>query len=180
MTEETKVVDGSQVATPEVVADTTTSSEVDYPALIAQKDAEIAKIREERENYKKGMLVAKGKLPDDGSADDDETAEERTRRIVQEELLTSKEAQLLAERKDAESKLMKENAELRLALKNQNVSTSSGSSTARETEGATEQTPASKFFSEAQLADLKKRGLDPDVVMKNLNKSLSSPVPPTA
>ena len=171
--DENKTVDGTQVAVPEVATDTTTRSEIDYPALVAEKDAEIAKVREEKENYRKGMLIAKGKLTDDTEGES-ETDEERMRRIVQEELLNTKEARLLEERKSAEQAVMKENAELRLALKNQNTSTSGGSSTARADENKVVATSADKFFSEAQLAELKKKGLDPEKVMANMKKSISA------
>ena len=42
--------------------------DVDTAALLAEKDARIAKLSEERENYRLGMLKAKGKLPSDGTA----------------------------------------------------------------------------------------------------------------
>lgn len=171
--DENKTVEGSQVAAPEVTAEVTKNSEVDYSALLIEKDTELAKVREERDNYRKGLLIAKGKLSDDTQVDS-ETDEERMRRIVQEELLGTKEAQLLAERKEAEQALMKENAELRLALKNQNTSTSGGSSTARGEEQKVVTTSAEKFFSEAQLAELKKKGLDPEKVMANMKKALSA------
>jgi len=122
MNNETKpvetMVDGAGTSTGTVVASSTT--QVDYEAVLAQKDAELAKVRDEKENYRKGMLIAKGKLPEENNLDNDssETTEQMMRRIAREEALSTKEAQLQADKDDAYKAIIKRNKELEVALKN--------------------------------------------------------------
>lgn len=87
---------------------------------VASKDQEIAKLREERDNYKNVALKRLGKLPGDaefiGGADEKTglTVEEQVKATLLEREIARAEAE-----KDAEAKrLARENAELKLALKN--------------------------------------------------------------
>lgn len=148
------------------------STEVDYEAVLAQKDAEIAKVREEKENYRKGMLLAKGKIPGDYQVDngDPEDQESMTRRIVQETMLSTKEAQLHAEKDLALKAVLKQNKELQTALKNRGQ-ISSGSS-----EGSNQDKPEGKkdnYFSNEQIASLRAKGYDDkkiELLKKNMTK----------
>lgn len=168
MTEETTVKTDAQTAVTETNGADETAQGVDHAAEMAAKDAEIARVREERDNYKRGMLKAKGKVDDDDLGE--ESTEDTMRRIAREEYLNTKEAQLMVDRKKAEEALIKENSELRLAAKNKPATTTaSGSSSARD-ESQIVSTPAEKFFSAEQLENIKKRGVDPEAVMKNLQK----------
>ncbi len=152
MKEETKAVETKvEVAAPQ--------QEVDYEAVLAQKDAELAKVQEEKENYRKGMLKAKGKLPDEYSSDNDaqEDLDEKIDRKVQERLLSTKEAQLQAEKDAAYKSLIKRNKELEVALKNRGqVTTSTGQGSNQEkTEGKVDD-----YLSNDQIAALKAKGWD--------------------
>jgi len=85
---------------------------------IAAKDEEIAKLTEERDNYKNVALKRLGKLPGDA----DFVAGEKTELSVEEQVritLLDNEIKKVNQEKEAETKrIIKENAELRLALKN--------------------------------------------------------------
>lgn len=173
MNNETKAVE-TKVETaatqPETVV-TPTTTEVDYEAVLAQKDAELAQVRTERENYRKGMLKAKGKLPEENYQDNDssETQEEMVRRVTREEILTTKEAQLQAEKDATQKAAMKRIKELEVALKNRGqISQSSG-------EGSNQDKPEGKkdnYFSNEQIAALRAKGYD-DKKIETLKKNMT-------
>ncbi len=85
---------------------------------IVAKDAEIAKLTEERDNYKTVALKRLGKLPGDANfvaGEQTELSVEETVRIA----LLDKEIEKARKEKETETaRIVKENAELRLALKN--------------------------------------------------------------
>ncbi len=87
---------------------------------ITAKDEQIAKLTEERDNYKHVALKRLGKLP--GDSDFVANADEKTGLTVEEQVrktLIDNELKKAQDEKEAEAhKLVKENAELRLALKN--------------------------------------------------------------
>ena len=117
MSTETKAVE-TKVETaatqPETVV-TPTTTEVDYEVELQKKDAEIAKIKEDKENYRKGMLKAKGKLPEEDNLED-ESLDDKVSRLVKEQILNTKEAQVQAEKDALVTTLAKKNKELTLAL----------------------------------------------------------------
>ena len=165
---ETKVADAG-TATETVVTPTTT--EVDSETLLAQKDAEIAKITEERENYRKGMLKAKGKLPEESELDDSapEGMEALIDRKVQEKFLSTKEAQLQAEKDALIKATMKRNKELELALKNRGQITSTSG------QGSNQDRPEGKvdnILSNDQINSLKAKGWD-DKKIESFKKNMS-------
>ena len=169
---ETKV-EAAAPATETVV--TQPSTEVDYEAVLAQKDAELAKVNQEKENYRKGLLKAKGKLPEDNQSDADEPEEQETvmRRIVREEMLSTKEAQLQAEKDQALKAVLKRNKELETALKNRTDITSVSG------QGSNQEKPEGKkdnFFSNEQLANLKAKGYS-DAKIESLKKNMQNDAP---
>ncbi len=95
---------------------------------IAELEAENAQLATERDNYKIGMLKAKGKAPTETLAPEDETDEERQRRITREEIANSQIARNNAEREELLKKVLKENKELKLAQANKTpVASATGS-----------------------------------------------------
>lgn len=155
----------------------TTVPEVDYEAELVKANDKIAKLDEEKENYRKGMLKAKGKIPDedDNSSNDTESLDAKIDRKVQERMLATKEAQALSEKENLVSKITKENKELKLALKNrgQITSTSGQGSNQDKPEAKTD-----KIFSTDQLNALKAKGWDDkkiEELKKNLNKGNQMP-----
>ncbi len=148
---------------------------VDYEAVLKQKDEELAQVRTERENYRKGMLKAKGKLPEDSSDNETPESEEVMRRIVREEMLQTKEAQLNADKENALKAVLKRNKELEVALKNrgQITQTSAGGSNEDKPEVKTD-----SYFSNDQLKALKAKGWSDEKIeaaKKNMKKVSEMP-----
>lgn len=85
----------------------------------------LKKVEAERDNYRKGMLKAKGKISEPEDVQDD--LETVVRRVVQENLLSSKEAQIKNELEETLRKTARENRELKLALANRSQLKSSAS-----------------------------------------------------
>ncbi len=165
---ETKV-EGA-VPTQEIVV-TPTTTEVDYEAVLAQKDKELSEVKQERENYRKGMLKAKGKLPEEEESDNStpEGMEALIDRKVQEKFLSTREAQLQADKDAAIKALAKRNKELETALKNRGQVTSpsaAGSNQDRQ-EGKTD-----TYFSNEQISALRAKGYD-DAKIETLKKNMS-------
>lgn len=179
MAEETKVVEaktakeGTENATVQTQKEAPASaSEVDYEALLAQKDAEIAQVRTEKDNYRKGLLKAKGKLPEDVDLDSStpEGMDALIDRKVQEKFLSTKEAQLHAEKEATLKAVLKRNKELEVALKNRGqISTTSGAGSNEDKA----EVKTDKVLSADQINSLKAKGWDDkkiEAFKKNLNK----------
>lgn len=116
MAEENIAVNIAPPAAEEKV-ETTSTTEVDAEARIAELELERDKAIIEAANYKLGMLKAKGKATE---SFDGETEEERIARIVSEKLSETKIAQIDVEKESLLKKIAKENKELKLALLNKN------------------------------------------------------------
>ena len=135
--------------------------ETDWEAKYLETQANLDKVAAERENYKKGMLAAKGKSGDDT----DETEEERIARIVEEKLQGSTEAQLLKQKDDIAKRALQENKELKVALKNRTqIGASAGQGGGQGGDVKTD------FWTPDQLAYFKKRGIDPEKAKENYLK----------
>ena len=153
--------------TKEVVVD----KKVEEPIIdpITAKDEEIAKLTEERDNYKTVALKRLGKLPGDAEF----VAGEKTELSVEEQVritLLDREIQKAnKEKEDVARNLAKENAELRLALKNRpGVSIGGGSGDNLEVKD--------NVLSEAQIVNLKARAVrlkvDPDKFVEQVKANL--------
>jgi hypothetical protein len=173
-TVETKVE--TAVTPPETVV-APSATEVDYEAVIADKDAELAQVRTERENYRKGMLKAKGKLPEEEELDSStpEGMESLVDRKVQEKFLSTKEAQLQSEKDAALKAVLKRNKELEVALRNR------GQITSVSGQGSNQEKPEGKidnYLSNEQVNALKAKGWDDkkiEAFKKNAQKGTQVP-----
>lgn len=105
-------------AAPEQPTTPVVTSTEDYEAKIAQLEADKVKAIEEGANWKVAALKAKGKLPTESLDEDDETQDEKMRRIAREELAQTKVSAIDKEKEDLLVKLAKENKELKLANMN--------------------------------------------------------------
>jgi hypothetical protein len=87
---------------------------------IAAKDAEITKLKEDRDNYKNVALKRLGKLPNDGQFIDPAATENglTVEEIVKQTLLDREIAKIEQEKQADIVKILKENSELKIALKN--------------------------------------------------------------
>lgn len=165
MEKDTNAVEATAVtaATQEEVNQTeSTASEThteDFLEVLEAKEAELAKIREERDNYKKGMLKAKGKLEDD---DDQEDIEAKIERMVSEKILATREAELIKEKDDVIKALARKNAELTTALKNRSqISTGTGAGTNTEAQPVSD-----NVLSAEQIKSLKAKGWSDDKISR--------------
>ena len=180
MSETTKTVETkveTAVAQPKIEETSSQNTqEVDYEAELAKVNEKLAKTNEEKENYRKGMLKAKGKLPDeDDNSSNDEDIDAKIDRKVQERLLATREATIIAEKEALVSSLAKKNKELTLALKNRGqISTTSGQGSNEDRQ----EVKTDKYFSKEQIADLKKRGWSDEKIetaKKNMLKGTDVP-----
>lgn len=140
---------------------------------IAAKDEEIVKLKEDRDNYKNVALKRLGKLP--GDAEFLEGTDEKTGLTVEEQVkktLLEREIAKAEESKDNEAKrLARENAELKLALKNRpggSIGSDGGDST----------TVKDNVFSPAQLevlrATAKRINADPEKFIENAKTNIAN------
>jgi hypothetical protein len=142
-------------------------------------EAELTKLREEnvrlstdRENYRKGMLKAKGKLQEE----EDEVLPqpqlaETIEKIVSEKLLATQESQNLIKQEELVKKALKENRELKLALANRSNLDNSGSGSG----GGDIPAVKENFLAPAQIQALKARGWDDkkiELFKKNMAKAV--------
>lgn len=117
---------------------------------IAVKDAEIARISEERDNYKNVALKRLGKLPGDAAFIDKNGIGELPVAEQVRLALLDKEIESIQKQKQAETaRLVKENSELRLALKNRPGPSIGGGS------GGSPLEVKDNVLSEAQIASIK-------------------------
>lgn len=132
----------------------------------------LTKIEAEKDNYKKGLLQAKGKLPEDEPYFDEsptvtpETIAEIVRKELAAKELDQEHANLLKQKEDLLQKVLRENEELRLATiaksKAGQTPSSGGVSLKPET--------SASFWSPEQEAAIRAKGLDPEVVRQNFMK----------
>jgi hypothetical protein len=177
MSTEEKTVQNVETAVTQPEKETLTqTTEVDYEALLKAKDEELTFVKEKKEQYRKGLLKAKGKLPDeDDNSSNDEDIDAKIDRKVQEKLLATREASIIAEKDALVSSLAKRNKELTLALKNRGqISTTSGQGSNEDRQ----EVKTDKYFSKEQIADLKKRGWSDEKIetaKKNMLKGADVP-----
>lgn len=135
---------------------------------LAEKDAQIAKLTGERDNYKTIALARKGKLPADSELLG-EDFDELVKAKVQEALVNTEINRLDSEKKAETAKILKENTELKLALKNRPGSgLGSDSGTAQEVKD--------NVLTEAQIEALKQRAIrlkaDPEKFVERAKQNL--------
>lgn len=168
--EEKAAFDAKQLADAEAAKLTSDekAKEQDFLDPIAEKDAEIARLMEERDNWKELGLKRKGKLADDDDFFERSGIDEFIKDKVR-EALADKEIAMAQAAKDAEIKrLVRENNELRLASKNRpGFSVGGGDGSGPEVKD--------NVFSNDQLKDLelraKKLGADPQKFIENAKKN---------
>lgn len=164
MTEEEKKVAEDAAKAAEEAAKGSAGIE---PSALEKLEEEKVKLMEERDNYKAVALKRLGKLPGDAEflGDKDLTVAEQVKLILLDKEIDSKEK---AER-DEKAKLIRENSELKLALKNRPGGSIGG-------EGGTIVDVKDNVFSEAQLAELRKKALalkaDPEKFIERAKANL--------
>jgi len=151
------------------------AAEVVVPVVV-EKDAltlaqeQIVKVTEERDNYKAVALKRLGKLPGDAEfLDKDGKGELSVEEQVRIALLDKEVEGARRAEQEAAAKLIKENSELRLALKNQPGAGLGGG-------GGDALAVKDNVFSEAQLTELRNRAIrlkaDPEKFVEAAKKNL--------
>lgn len=140
-----------------------TEQKDDLAAQLAAKDLELKKLAEERDNYKTGLLKAKGKLPEDEPSGDDQqlSVDEKIQKAVHDALFSEKERKLMAEKDAILQQALKENKELKTALGNKQ-----GMPTVPDGGSADTKVTTPQYFSDEQIRDLKARGWDDAKIKK--------------
>lgn len=171
MSEETKGVEVSVEIAP-------TQPEVDLAAELESTRQQLQKKTEIAENYRRGMLKAKGKLPAEESISEDESGEtmdDKIRRIAREEQAQSEIVQLQAKEKATMDAILKRNKELETALKNRGQITSgTGQGSNQDRPGVT----TDSYLSNEQIAYFKKQGKSDEWIetaKKNMIKASQVP-----
>jgi hypothetical protein len=145
-------------------SDAPSDIEVELAAVRTEK----AKVEQERDNYKKGLLIAKGKREDDGTYEpepENSNLDDLIDRKVTEKLLSVREQELQKKEQDTINRLIKERNELKTALQ---AKTGMGNSAIGGGTGGPEVQDST--FTKEQLAAMKARGLDPEKVKANYLK----------
>ena len=135
--------------------------EVDSEAVISQLLDENKRLETERDNYRRGILKAKGKLPEEEVDASEEDLDARIERKVSERLL---ETQWAANQKRLEEELKKqarENKELKKSLANRSQLSSTGQGS-----GQAEMSVPDSSLSPDMLQQLKARGWSDDKIAR--------------
>ena len=156
---------------------TISKSEVEKLTKTAEEAINLASQKsEDAENYKKGMLVAKGKLKENGIDDEEvkpKLEQSDIKQMIQDALkeVIPTLVKPVAEDDSVNDKTKIE--EMRIALSNSRKGMSSAAGSNVGKEEAAVKTEAKKFFSPAQIEDMEKKypGINIEEVYKNLPKS---------
>lgn len=149
--EEKKAVEEKERLEKEAVS---ANEPTEFEKQLAEKDAKIAKLTEEKDNYRRGMLANKGKNKD--GEDIDLSVDEKIAFGIQEALMNSTIAKESAEKDEIIKQALARNKELEIAVKNRSqISTTEGGSG-----NETKVVPKDNTLSEEKLKQLKSMGWD--------------------
>lgn len=159
-TTEVQPASTEQPTAVEKIEEQSPAAEIDYATEYAALLEENVRISSDRNNYRKGLLHAKGKK----QVDEEELSEdEKIEQLLDRKLAERDDKNKEDKKRELAMKLVKENRELKIALQNRSqVSVGASGSSTKET--VTNDT----YWSKDQLEYFKKRGLDPNTVKKNI------------
>lgn len=149
-------------------AEPSVDSSIDLAAEYESLLAENARLATDRDNYRKGMLAAKGKAKAEEPTyePEEETEDDRIARKVREVLSQTQTEQARRRQEEIVKQALKENRELKAALQNRSQISSAPGSSSKESPETRD-----SYFTDEQLAYFKKRGIDPAKVKENLLKA---------
>ncbi len=161
---EQQAVEKSENAAPQLGVETKSAV-----APVAQEIVDIATeleiVRQERDNYKKGLLKAKSKLND---FDSEEDLESKIASIVEKQITERRNIELENKEKELLEKVIKENRELKIAMQNRSqISSGVGQGASSGIMGEVKE----NYFTPEQLAYFEKRKIDPEKVKQNILKN---------
>lgn len=141
----------------------------DLEKSLAEKDALIEKIATERDNYKRGMLKAKGKIKPEDEDDPEESIDDKVSRLVREQMLDTQFVQAQKEKDDLVKQALARNKELETALRNRSqISTADAGSGSEQ-----KLTVKDSVLTDDQMKALRAKGWDDakiELYKKNLRK----------
>lgn len=144
-------------------------SGIDFEQAYNSLSEEYKQLETEKENYRKGMLKAKGKIKNEDDSAASEDIESIIDRKVAEKVISQRELDLKARENALIKQAFAKNKELSLALKNRSQQ---GSSMGVHSEGTV--TTNDRMLSPDQISSLKAKGWDDkkiELFKKNLNKN---------
>lgn len=157
-------IEAGRIATEEALSEEIANSE------LTKLQEKLAKAEEDRDNYRKVALQRKGKLP----ADDEYFKDENELSVAEQVRIALQDSEIENIRKQEQQekqRLIRENSELRLAIKNKPGS-SIGSG------GGNDLEVKDNVFNEKQLEELRKRAIrlnvDPEKFIENTKRNLSN------
>lgn len=172
----TQEINPSGEAIPEVVPVTTDIQEVDWEAKAKELETRNAKLAEERENYRKAALKAKGYSvndlpPNDGNVDNVPSIKEVIKEVLTENEIEKQSRSLEEEQRKFQESVIRENKMLKeklVSLNNKSqISPASPSGSGSESK---EQKIKTNGWTDEQIAVLRKKGIDPNKAWENLQK----------
>jgi hypothetical protein len=160
MSEESKVVDGSQVATPVGVEASSNTAPVDDPEVrLAALREQLSNVTRDRDNYRAATLAMKGKTEvEELDITDPVQLSAYINKTVEDRLLATRQSQIETDLQKHADELARKNKELTLALANRS-SIPAGAGSGSGTQAKMESTDSSAYWSPEQVAALKARGL---------------------
>ena len=167
MSEESKVVDGAQVATPVGVENTSTNAPVEDPeARLAALREQLSNVTRDRDNYRAATLAMKGKVEvEELDVTDPVQLSAYINKTVEDRLLATRQSQIETDLQKHADELARQNKELKLALANKgNIPTGAGAGSG--TQAKIEATNPNAYWSPEQVAMLKARGLNDEQIAK--------------
>ncbi len=149
--------------------------ETDLEAVLLAKEEEINRLRRDNKDYKAGMLSWKKKAKknrdedEEEDFDEEESNDDRMRRIIREEMAQTDLARANAEKEEIIKKIIRENKEIKTALKNKaQISNLPGGSSQ---ESSTGEGQKNTIWTKEQLDYFKSKGIDPKKVADNWQKT---------
>ena len=161
----------TEIKNPETTENKSGTTEItnDEAAVALQTATEkITKLTKERDDFFKGMKKWKGiaksneEIEDNSDVDISQLVEEK----VKEQLLGLKIKEAVDERNSIIERITKENAELKVALKNKPIQIQPGSNS-----NLDKPEIKTDFWTKEQLDYFKSKGIDPNKVAENLKKA---------
>lgn len=141
----------------------------DQLAILKEKDEKIAKLSQDRDNYRAGMLKYKKEAEQD--PENKELEEDKIRQIFKEELLNTDLAKALKEKDEYVQRIARENSELKIAMANKSqISNMPGGSSQSQDVKVEELTDEQKAHFERISKEIGVK-IDPKKFLENWKKS---------
>jgi len=137
---------------------------------VTELEEKLAKMTEERDNYKTGLLQKKGKLPSEEVPED--VSEMSVAEQVKLALMEEKISEARMGKEEEMKRILRENSELKLALKNRPESSVGGSGDSSALE--VKDNLLSKDQIEAVRAKAKAAGLDPEKFLERFKSTIKN------